>query len=215
MINFITAGQAAELLSILGQWQTIDEFAAALADMVHTDEGPAFEEFWKLYPIKRGKPACIKYWNQMSGDDRRTAIRNLPAYKRYCEVTSRMMLDPQGYLNPAKDKRKFENEYPTIEEAREWADELIALFDTYWAPKFGPYVAPATEEVAIDIYRLRCQFADVELKHLKGVAHHIIEAWAAAQNTNLSPYIRPQAVCDPKKWPERKAAAMKFYLKHQ
>lgn len=172
-----------------------------------------FQEFWDLYKLKRGKPKCLQYWSKLGNEDRRKAIDNVKKYRTYCMVTGRNILDPQGYLNPAN--RRFDDEYPCMDESREWAKELIDFFDKRWKPHFHPYESPELEAVTLDLYRLRCTFPDVKLNHIKGVAHYIIDSWAKVSNTDLKPYITPAAVLNAKKWGQRKVEAQIYFIKYQ
>ena len=60
---------------------------------------PTFEDFWKLYPLRKGQRDAKRVWNRLSKDDRRKAVKGI---KAYCEEVQRMGIAykyPQGYLS--------------------------------------------------------------------------------------------------------------------
>ena len=64
------------------------------------NKAPEFKEFWKVYPIKRGKEDAERAWKRMTADEKRKAIAAIPAYiADYERQVILSFKDPQGWLN--------------------------------------------------------------------------------------------------------------------
>ena len=70
-------------------------------------KAPNFDEFWKAYPLHKGKIDAERAWNRMSAGDKQKALAGVPAYRLYCEQTGVAVKYPQGWLNG----RRWEDEY--------------------------------------------------------------------------------------------------------
>ena len=57
-----------------------------------------FENFWKLYDKKVGKPICIKKWNKISKEDKELIFKKLPAYIK-STPDKQYRKDPATWLN--------------------------------------------------------------------------------------------------------------------
>ena len=83
----------------------------------------AFDEFWKTYPLRKGKESAVNVWRRLSGKDRRAAIAGISAYVGDCCATGVAMAYPAKYLT-----------------GRRWEDERTADM------RVAPIVAPACDE---------------------------------------------------------------------
>ena len=66
----------------------------------------AFEEFWKAYPLRKGKETAINVWRRLSCKDRRAAIGGIASYAGECRATGVAMAYPANYLKG----RRWEDE---------------------------------------------------------------------------------------------------------
>ena len=61
---------------------------------------PTFDDFWRIYPLKKGKEDAKKAWNRLTAAEKRKAIAAVPLYIDDCR---RSDIDrykyPQGWLN--------------------------------------------------------------------------------------------------------------------
>lgn len=74
------------------------------------DEELDFEQsFYKLYPLKKGKPCAERAWKKLSHRDRQAAIDKLPAYIDDCVTNKRSFKYPATYLN----QRTWEDDFGT------------------------------------------------------------------------------------------------------
>ena len=72
------------------------------------DEELDFEQsFYKLYPLKKGKPCAERAWKKLSQKDRQAAIDKLPAYIADCVTNKRSFKYPATYLN----QRTWEDDF--------------------------------------------------------------------------------------------------------
>ena len=72
---------------------------------------PTFDDFWRAYPLKKGKEdAEKKAWNRLTAAEKRKAVAAVPLYIQDCQ---RNGIDrykyPQGWLN-GKRWRDYEDE---------------------------------------------------------------------------------------------------------
>lgn len=68
-----------------------------------------FNEFYKLYPLKKGKPCAERAWKKLSAKDRQAAIDKLQAYIADCVTNKRSFKYPATYLN----QRTWEDDFGT------------------------------------------------------------------------------------------------------
>lgn len=73
------------------------------------DEELDFEQFYKLYPLKKGKPCAERAWKKLSHRDRQAAIDKLPAYIADCVTNKRSFKYHATYLN----QRTWEDDFGT------------------------------------------------------------------------------------------------------
>lgn len=66
-----------------------------------------FDEFYKLYPLKKSKAPAERSWNKLSEKDRQAAIQSLPAYIADCALNKRSFKHPSTFLN----QRTWEDEF--------------------------------------------------------------------------------------------------------
>ena len=71
---------------------------------------PTFDDFWRIYPLKKGKEDAKKAWNRLTAAEKRKAIAAAPLYIDDCR---RSDIDrykyPQGWLN-GKRWKDYEDE---------------------------------------------------------------------------------------------------------
>ena len=65
-----------------------------------------FDEFWKAYPLHRGKKDAERAWGRLTAKERRQAIAALPAYTADCRERGIAFKYAQGWLNG----RRWEDE---------------------------------------------------------------------------------------------------------
>jgi DNA-binding MarR family transcriptional regulator len=76
---------------------------------VEEETGLSFNDFYKLYPLKKSKQQAEKSWNRLSKADRQAAIDKLPAYIADCIQEKRSFKHPSTYLN----QRTWEDDFTT------------------------------------------------------------------------------------------------------
>ena len=76
---------------------------------VEEETGLSFNDFYKLYPLKKSKQQAEKSWNRLSKADRQKAIDKLPAYIADCIQEKRSFKHPSTYLN----QRTWEDDFTT------------------------------------------------------------------------------------------------------
>ena len=76
---------------------------------VEEETGLSFNDFYKLYPLKKSKQQAEKSWNRLSKADRQEAIDKLPAYIADCIQEKRSFKHPSTYLN----QRTWEDDFTT------------------------------------------------------------------------------------------------------
>ena len=76
---------------------------------VEEETGLSFNDFYKLYPLKKSKQQAEKSWNRLSKADRQEAIDKLPAYIVDCIQEKRSFKHPSTYLN----QRTWEDDFTT------------------------------------------------------------------------------------------------------
>ena len=71
---------------------------------------PTFDDFWRIYPLKKGKEDAKKAWNRLTAAEKRKAVAAVPLYIDDCR---RSGIDrykyPQGWLN-GKRWQDYEDE---------------------------------------------------------------------------------------------------------
>ena len=76
---------------------------------VEEETGLSFNDFYKLYPLKKSKQQAEKSWNRLSKADRQAAIDKLQAYIADCIQEKRSFKHPSTYLN----QRTWEDDFTT------------------------------------------------------------------------------------------------------
>ena len=69
-----------------------------------------FDQFYKAYPIHRGRQDAEKAWRRLSAKDRRAARDGIARYCAICQQQGVSYKYPQGYLNG----RRWEDEGETL-----------------------------------------------------------------------------------------------------
>ena len=70
-------------------------------------KAPEFKDFWKAYPLHKGKIEAERAWNRLSAGDKQKALAGIPRYRKFVEQTGTNIKYPQGWLNG----RRWEDEY--------------------------------------------------------------------------------------------------------
>ena len=70
-----------------------------------------FEDFYKLYPLKKSKQSALKAWNKLSEKDKQAAKDKLLAYIDDCMRNKRSFKYPATYLN----QRTWEDDFGTAQ----------------------------------------------------------------------------------------------------
>lgn len=99
----------------------------------------SFDDFYKLYPNKRSKPAAIKAWNRLSAKDKQKAYDTLPTYISDCALNKRSFQYPATYLN----QRTFEDEFG--KQKISFYDELLG--DSDEKKRFKAYMRKQYPEI--------------------------------------------------------------------
>lgn len=73
-----------------------------------------FDQFYKAYPIHRGKEDAEKAWRRLSAKDRRAARDGIARYCAICQQQGVSYKYPQGYLNGRRWEDEAENPNPTL-----------------------------------------------------------------------------------------------------
>ena len=76
---------------------------------VEEETGLSFNDFYKLYPLKKSRQQAEKSWNRLSKADRQAAIDKLQAYIADCIQEKRSFKHPSTYLN----QRTWEDDFTT------------------------------------------------------------------------------------------------------
>lgn len=115
-----------------------------------------FDEFYKLYPLKKSKQCAIKVWNKLSVEDKKEAIEKLPAYIADCYENKRSFKYPSTYLSQRtweddftsseeeKEEPTEETQYPAGMDAEQW-NEI-----TFWMCNKVPKIAGKINPVTFD-----------------------------------------------------------------
>ena len=70
-------------------------------------KAPTFDDFWRAYPLHKGKRDAEKAWNRLSAGDKQKALAGIHRYREYIEQTGVSIKYPQGWLNG----HRWEDEY--------------------------------------------------------------------------------------------------------
>ena len=70
-----------------------------------------FNDFYKLYPLKKSKQSALKAWNKLSEKDKQAAKEKLMAYIDDCMRNKRAFKYPATYLN----QRTWEDDFDTTQ----------------------------------------------------------------------------------------------------
>ncbi len=77
-----------------------------MAKKISTPIDREFDQFYKAYPIHRGRRDAEKAWRRLSAKDRRAARDGIARYCAICQQQGVSYKYPQGYLNG----RRWEDE---------------------------------------------------------------------------------------------------------
>lgn len=112
-----------------------------------------FDEFYKLYPLKKSKQCAVKVWNRLSVEDKKEAIDKLPAYIADCCENKRSFKYPSTYLSQrtweddfiSSDEKEVpteETQYPAGMDAEQW-NEI-----TMWMCNNVPLIAGKIDPIS-------------------------------------------------------------------
>jgi len=73
-----------------------------------------FDQFYKAYPIHRGRQDAEKAWRRLSAKDRRAARDGIARYCTICQQQGVSYKYPQGYLNGRRWEDELEDPTPAI-----------------------------------------------------------------------------------------------------
>lgn len=73
------------------------------------EEETPYEDFYKLYPLKKSRQLVERAWKKLKEEDRRKAIEALPSYIADCVREQRSFKHPSTYLN----QRTWEDDFTT------------------------------------------------------------------------------------------------------
>ena len=71
------------------------------------EEGLTFNDFYKLYPLKKSKQQAERAWNKLSLKDKKEAVAILPTYIADCARCRRNLKHPSTFLN----QRTWEDDF--------------------------------------------------------------------------------------------------------
>lgn len=74
---------------------------------------PTFDEFWRAYPLHKGKKPAERAWNRLTAGDKRRAIAALSAYRTECQQKGISYKYAQGWLNDRRWEDEPDNSTPT------------------------------------------------------------------------------------------------------
>ena len=133
---------------------------------VEEETGLSFNDFYKLYPLKKSKQQAEKSWNRLSKADRQEAIDKLPAYIADCIQEKRSFKHPSTYLN----QRTWEDDFTThskvsFYDALPTDDEQVQKFKKWMRTSY-----PNIENTALplsygDFMSLYTDFGTEEIKN--------------------------------------------------
>mgnify|MGYP007101922841 CR=1 FL=1 len=70
-----------------------------MARPTKTTDDPAFNRFYKAYPVHRDHDRAFKTWQCLSAKDRQAAIAGIASYMAACQQSGAIIAYPQGYLS--------------------------------------------------------------------------------------------------------------------
>lgn len=73
-------------------------------------KAPEFKDFWRAYPLHRGKVDAEKAWARLSATDKSKALAALPRYREYIRQTGINIKYPQGWLNGHRWEDEYDDE---------------------------------------------------------------------------------------------------------
>ena len=148
-------------------------------ETLNAQEGLTFDDFYKVYPLKKSKQQAEKSWNRLSLKDKQAAYDKLPEYLADCARCRRNIKHPSTYLNQrtweddfsstgrirfydpiegdSEQKKKFKawirNNFPEIEDTA-----LPISFEDYMQLVKGDHVEDVTNaltDIHNEIYKYR------------------------------------------------------------
>ena len=148
-------------------------------ETLNSQEGLTFDDFYKVYPLKKSKQQAEKSWNRLSLKDKKAAYDRLPEYLADCARCRRNIKHPSTYLNQrtweddfsstgrirfydpiegdSEQKKKFKawmrNNFPEIEDTA-----LPLSFEDYMQLVKGDHVEDVTNaliDIHNEIYKYR------------------------------------------------------------
>lgn len=75
-------------------------------------KAPSFDDFWKAYPLHKGKIDAEKAWNRLSAGDKQKALAGIPRYREFIQQTGTNIKYPQGWLNGRRWEDEMEPKAP-------------------------------------------------------------------------------------------------------
>ncbi len=117
-------------------WKNLENIGFQLENIVHQMESegkgsevnrrevkrseytPLFEEFWKLYPKKVGKPKSMELWSNLSKDDMQKAIADIPKRKADRKWIGGFIKDPERYIKNKQWEDDIIEDKPKVEEIK-------------------------------------------------------------------------------------------------
>lgn len=79
---------------------------------------PMFDEFWKLYPKKVGKPKSMELWSLLSKEEMEKAIADVPKRKADRKWIGGYIKDPERYIKNKQWEDDIIEDKPKVEEVR-------------------------------------------------------------------------------------------------
>ena len=73
-------------------------------------KSPTFDDFWRAYPLHKGKRDAERAWNRLSAGDKQKALAGIASYRDYIQQTGMAVKYPQGWLNG----HRWEDEYDDV-----------------------------------------------------------------------------------------------------
>jgi uncharacterized protein YdaU (DUF1376 family) len=134
---------------------------AAIVEQVRAPKevGPAFEEFWSVYPNKKGKAEAIKIWDKLKPDDRRAAIESVAIYCRSKEVLRGYAKHGRTYLH-----QKIWMDYEELAPVQRGAPPRMSF---RYAPACDDYGAPIPMRIRVNIENSERGVRDEELLEME------------------------------------------------
>lgn len=79
---------------------------------------PMFDEFWKIYPKKVGKPKSMEYWSLLTKEEMQKAIDDIPNRKADRKWIGGFIKDPERYIKNKQWDDDIIEDKPKVEEVK-------------------------------------------------------------------------------------------------